>query len=55
VARVGDAVAAATMSEYHARLHAGRDSALALAETLADVGEVAEAPPFVCFGATLTA
>jgi hypothetical protein len=55
VARVGDEVAAATMFDYHARLRAGRDSALALAETLAGVGEAAEAPPFVCFGATLTA
>jgi CHAT domain-containing protein len=51
VARVGDEVAAETMTAYHARLAAGEDSATALARTVAEVP--AERPaPFVCFGSS---
>ncbi len=52
VARVGDELAASTMAGYHDRLRAGQDSALALAETLA---ESHQPQPFVCFGAAVVA
>jgi tetratricopeptide (TPR) repeat protein len=52
VARVGDESAASTMAGYHDRLRAGHDSALALAETLA---ELPRPQPFVCFGVTVVA
>jgi hypothetical protein len=47
VARVGDEIAAETMTAYHRYLAAGDDSAAALACALADVDGVA---PFVCLG-----
>jgi tetratricopeptide (TPR) repeat protein len=51
VARVGDEVAAQTMTAYHARLAAGDDSATALTRVVADAP--AERPaPFVCFGSS---
>jgi hypothetical protein len=46
VARVADDLAAATMTDYHARLRGGADSASALAGAVA-----ATRVPFVCFGA----
>ncbi len=52
VARVGDELAATTMAGYHDRLRSGQDSALALAETLA---ESPRPQPFVCFGAAVVA
>jgi tetratricopeptide (TPR) repeat protein len=52
VARVGDQVAAETMSTYHRLLAGGADSAAALAEASATAGGVA---PFVCFGSAWTA
>jgi len=48
VARVHDDVAAEVMTEYHAALAAGTDSAQALAEACAGSDTPA---PFVCFGA----
>lgn len=51
VARVGDDMAAETMTAYHARLAAGDDSASALAQAVA--GAPAGRPaPFVCFGSS---
>ena len=51
VARVGDEVAAATMTRYHEALATGEDSASALAFSLA--ANPSEHPaPFVCFGAS---
>ena len=49
VARVGDDVAAETMTTYHARLAAGEDSAAALARAVAEAPDERPAP-FVCFG-----
>jgi tetratricopeptide (TPR) repeat protein len=51
VARVGDELAAETMTAYHRHLAAGQDSAAALAEAL----EASPQPaPFACFGASWT-
>lgn len=50
VARIGDQVAERTMTDYHARLAAGADSAVALAESLAET-DADVVPPFVNFGA----
>jgi hypothetical protein len=50
VARVGDEVAEQTMASYHAKLAAGADSSVALAEALAEV-DADVTPPFVNFGA----
>jgi hypothetical protein len=54
VARVGDGVAAETMSAYHAKLAGGRDSSVALAEALAELDTDVVAP-FVNFGAAWAA
>ncbi len=54
VARVGDEVAEQTMAAYHARLAAGTDSSVALADALADV-DADVTPPFVNFGAAWAA
>jgi hypothetical protein len=52
VSRVGDDLAAAAMTAYHARLLGGSDSATALAGALVDVaGDDDVAAPFICFGA----
>jgi tetratricopeptide (TPR) repeat protein len=51
VARVGDDVAAETMTTYHARLAAGEDSAWALARAVAEAPDERPAP-FVCFGSS---
>lgn len=49
VARVGDELAAETMTGYHQRLAAGADAAAALADAVC----ASSAPvPFVCFGAS---
>ncbi len=51
VARVSDDLAAAAMSDYHARLRSGADSAHALADTM----QTHPGLPFVCFGSAFTA
>ena len=50
VARVGDTVAEQTMANYHAKLAAGADSSVALADALTEV-DADVVPPFVNFGA----
>jgi CHAT domain-containing protein len=50
VARVGDDVAADTMTNYHRELAAGCDSASALAAALA-ANDADRPAPFACFGA----
>ncbi|MDT4916930.1 MAG: hypothetical protein QOH89_1630 [Pseudonocardiales bacterium] len=54
VARVGDEVAEQTMAAYHAKLAAGADSSVALAEALTEV-DADVVPPFVNFGAAWSA